>query len=548
MRWRRNMLRWLVVAAVLLALLAVGFDRLVLPGLSSARRPPPAIESAVAGWLLRASVPAADAARRNPLPADEADLGAGAALFRQDCAVCHGYDGGGGTRIGHGEYPRVPALRPLLADGLSDGAIFYHIRHGIRNTGMPAWDLPDRTIWQLVLFIRYLPIVAPMQPEAAGSVAGAHYVGSAACASCHREIFDRWRTSRMANVVRDPRTHPDAIIPDLNKPDPLVSFGKDDIAFVYGSRFKQRYFKKVGDDFFVLPAQWDVTHHVWRKFFVPNTADWWAPLYPPDNFQRPTGPLCDGCHSVNYDITTKSVTEWNVGCERCHGPGSAHVATPTRATIINPARLDYVDANDTCIQCHSQGRPPQNPIGGKYYDWPVGFEMGKRLSQFWTLEEHRLGETSFTHFPDGTAHKNRMQGNDFVQSLMYARGVACFSCHDPHGNGNVAMLRETGNGLCLTCHGANTQNGPHAPTIAAHTHHKPGSPGSACVACHMPAIEQTLGDVMVHAHTFRFVAPAATGTMQIPNACTLCHTDKGIAWARAALDGWADRSPWRDAP
>ena len=103
----------------------------------------------------------------------------------------------------------------------------------------------------------------------------------------------------MVNVVRDPRDHPEAIIPDLSKPDPLVTFTKDDIAFVYGSKWKQRYFKKVGDDFFPLPAQWDVTHHIWRPYFVPKDADWWAPFYPADNMQRPTGPLCDGCHSVN---------------------------------------------------------------------------------------------------------------------------------------------------------------------------------------------------------------------------------------------------------
>ena len=44
--------------------------------------------------------------------------------------------------------------------------------------------------------------------------------------------------------------HPDAIIPDLSKPDPLVRFSKDDIAFVYGSRWKQRYFTKIGDDYY----------------------------------------------------------------------------------------------------------------------------------------------------------------------------------------------------------------------------------------------------------------------------------------------------------
>ena len=48
----------------------------------------------------------------------------------------------------------------------------------------------------------------------------------------------------MANIVLDPREHPDAIIPDLSKPDPLLTFTKEDIAFVYGSKWKQRYFKK----------------------------------------------------------------------------------------------------------------------------------------------------------------------------------------------------------------------------------------------------------------------------------------------------------------
>jgi hypothetical protein len=43
-------------------------------------------------------------------------------------------------------------------------------------------------------------------------------------------------------------------------------------------------------------------------------------------------------------------------------------------------------------------------------------------NDFWQLEEHRLGEQSFTHFADGTAHKNRMQGNDYVTSIMYTHG------------------------------------------------------------------------------------------------------------------------------
>jgi len=353
----------------------------------------------------------------------------------------------------------------------------------------------------------------------------------------------------MANVVRDPKVHPDAIIPDFSKPDPLLTFTKEEVAFVYGSGWKQRYFKKVGNDYFPFPAQWDVTHKVWRAYHVPDNADWWAPHYPDpgDNSKRPTGPLCDGCHSVGFNIADNSVAEWNVGCERCHGAGSSHVEHPTRDNILNPARMNYVAASDTCIQCHSQGQPSKNPIEGKYYDWPVGYTVGTKLSDFWKLEEHELGKLTFTHFPDGTGHKNRMQGNDFVQSLMYSRGVTCFSCHDPHGTDNEAMLRKPVNEVCAACHGPNTQNGPHADSIEAHTHHKADSPGSQCVACHMPKIEQTIADVNVSSHTFHFVTPKQTIALKIPNACNVCHKDKSTEWASAALAGWTDRSIWRMA-
>ncbi len=351
----------------------------------------------------------------------------------------------------------------------------------------------------------------------------------------------------MANVVRDPKVHPDAILPDLSKPDPLVNFTKDDIAFVYGSKWKQRYFTKKGDDYFPLGAQWDVSHQIWRAYMVAPNTDWWVPFYPADNMRRPTGPLCDGCHSVNYNIQTNKVTEWNVGCEKCHGPGSLHVNKPSPANIVNPARLDTIQAVNVCLQCHSQGQPLTNPINGKYYDWPVGFQVGMDLKNFWKLEEHKLGEQSFTHFADGTAHKNRMQGNDFVQSVMYTHGVSCFNCHDVHGTGNNADLLKPANVMCLECHGPKSPNGPHAPTVEAHTHHRAGSEGDECVSCHMPKIEQEIADVNVRSHTFRFVTPAETESLKVPNACNVCHKDKSSKWAQDELKIWPNVSPWRAA-
>src|SRR5579862_5010613 len=373
------------------------------------------------------------------------------------------------------------------------------------------------------------------------------YVGSQACSTCHRAVYDRWKKTRMANVVQDPKAHPEAVVGDFATPNPLVTFKIGDVAFTYGSKWKQRYFTKVGDDYFVFPAQWDISAKTWRPFHPAAPGDWWIPFYPDDQMKRPTGPLCDGCHSVNYNIQTKQVTEWNVGCEKCHGPGGAHVKAPSKTNVVNPAALDYVRGNDVCIQCHSQGQPLNNPIQGKYYDWPVGYVAGDRLRDTWKLEEHKLGETSFTHFPEGSAHKNRMQGNDFVESVMYSHGIRCFSCHDVHGTDNNADVLRPGNAMCLTCHGPQTPNGPHE-SVEQHTHHAVGSAGDQCTACHMPQIAQTIATVNVRSHTFRFLSPELTDQYKVPNPCTTCHSDKTTSWALDELKKWPAVSPWRVAP
>ncbi len=60
-------------------------------------------------------------------------------------------------------------------------------------------------------------------------------------------------------------------------------------------------------------------------------------------------------------------------------------------------------------------------------------------------------------------------------------------------------------------------------------------------------IEQTIADVNVRAHTFKFITPAQSDALKIPNACNLCHADRTTAWATEALKAWRDRSPWRMA-
>jgi predicted CXXCH cytochrome family protein len=410
---------------------------------------------------------------------------------------------------------------------------------------MPAWGNPHQQgsdeSWKLVLFIRSLrPLTRQEVTQQATTAAHAHYVGSQSCAKCHQQIYQRWKKTPMANVVRDPATYPEAVLGDFSD----APFSRNQIALVYGNLWKQNYFTKVGDLYYPLPNKWAIAQRKWMPYLVKD--DWWTPYFPPDNMQRPTATLCDGCHSVNYNVENHTVTEWNVGCERCHGPGSEHVAHPTRGNILNPARMDYVAANDACIQCHSQGRPLATPLAGKVYDWPVGYNVGLNLQNFWRLESHPLGSSGFYYFPDGTAHKNRMQGNDFVQSVMYRRGITCFNCHDVHGTGNYAQLRKPAQQICLDCHGPLSPNGPRTATLEQHTHHKAGTAGSYCVDCHMPQIEtESAPGAFVHAHTFRFISPEVTDKYNIPNPCNSCHKDKSTAWARDAMRHWPERSPWR---
>ena len=381
--------------------------------------------------------------------------------------------------------------------------------------------------------LRILPLLA-----LSAALNGQGFVGSATCKTCHLEIYGRWTKTRMANVVVDPKVYPEAILPDLSKTNPLVTFQKEDIAFTYGSKWKQRYFQKVGDDYFPLGAQWDIQNQVWRPYQVAANTDWWTVHYPGGN--SPPAPLVRYATAAIPSTTTskpRQVTEWNVGCEKCHGPGETHAKAPARANIVNPARLSPAAAVDVCIQCHSQGQPLVSPnaVTGKYYDWPVGYQPGLALKDFWKLEEPKLGATTFTHFADGTGHKNRMQGNDFVQSVMYVNGITCSACHDAHGTANNADLLKPASVMCQTCHGQKT----------GHSGHKAGSAGNECVACHMPAIQAEIANVNVRSHTMKFITPSKTGEYKIPNPCTTCHTDKTAAWAKAELRKWNQFSPWR---
>lgn len=96
-----------------------------------------------------AKAPKKAAARPNPLAADPEARAAGAKLFAQHCAECHGETAEGGKK--------GPSLRASEVQQATPGAIFWVLTNGVVRRGMPVWSkLPDAQRWQLVSYIKSL--------------------------------------------------------------------------------------------------------------------------------------------------------------------------------------------------------------------------------------------------------------------------------------------------------------------------------------------------------------------------------------------------------
>jgi hypothetical protein len=81
-----------------------------------------------------------------------------------------------------------------------------------------------------------------------------------------------------------------------------------------------------------------------------------------------------------------------------------------------------------------------------------------------------------------------------------------------------------GNQGCLQCHGEIARD------VRAHTHHDPAGRGSDCYACHMPPI--TYGLLAIHpTHRIQNPEPARAWRNEMPEACTVCHTNQTAPWA-----------------
>lgn len=297
-----------------------------------------------------------------------------------------------------------------------------------------------------------------------------------------------------------------------------------------------------------LPIAWDVRDHQWFHLDPDresDPADW---RYWTNNGRNWNG-MCAECHATNlqkgFDMGTgRYRTTWfeiGVGCEACHGPGSAHVQWAELPEMGRPAVADAgLDVRTVgltaqrqialCAPCHSRRMSLSDNI--------------HRQADFLDYGIPQLLSPGY-YYPDGQILDEVYVYGSFLQSKMAAREVRCSDCHDVHSTRRV----KEGNDLCLQCHRTAVYD-----TANHHFHKKEGEDGTPirsedgqilftvgsgaqCEACHMPGRTYMVVDYRPD-HGFRIPQPDLTISTGSPNACNRCHQDKSVRWSSEAILKW----------
>ena len=143
-----------IAALVLIAAGGLGFVALGLAPVATASAPLP-FEKLITGIALDARVNK-EAPKSSPIPASDEVYAAGAHIYRNNCAVCHGLPGRDRTAIAKGEFPQPPEL--FKDKGVTEypvGVTYWKVANGIRLTGMPGFSgsLSTEQMWQVSLLL-----------------------------------------------------------------------------------------------------------------------------------------------------------------------------------------------------------------------------------------------------------------------------------------------------------------------------------------------------------------------------------------------------------
>ena len=324
------------------------------------------------------------------------------------------------------------------------------------------------------------------------------YVGSDACKPCHEQ---KWNDHRVSGHPFQVRSSADAASCDLPLPE---GYGWSDVSHVLGGyRWKAHYLDT--DGYLITNSGGEPGNN---EYLVATGA--WEDRYAGEVGLPYT---CAGCHTTGYSPTGNQdglpgiIGTWElpgIQCERCHGPGAAHVATPSVFNISTNI--------DSCEDCHVSG------------------DTGTVAASAGFIKDHS-------------------QTNEIAASPHFF--LECVSCHDPHKKAALSARVE-----CTQCHTEMDTPGRAFKSLGRKHYNR----GIRCIDCHMPQVSQCAvaenayqADVRSHlfrintardAEMFNEAGTEALGQLTPAYACLGCHVNivekfallgkphKAAAWAR----------------
>jgi hypothetical protein len=327
---------------------------------------------------------------------------------------------------------------------------------------------------------------------------GVAYVGDARCAECHADIAAAYRDHPMARSLApagadDARPGGfDALgfhfsvsagggrpVHRYEKRDDkgrAVAAGELAVGYALGSGTRGKSYLAERDGRLVQsPASWFTQAARW------DLSPGFGNVFPGE---RPVEASCLFCHANAVEPVPHSRNAYRqpvfrghgIGCERCHGPGELHAASPGDRdpaggfdrTVVNPKHLAPALREAVCQQCHLQGERRFERRGREAFDYRPGLPLEDYWAVFVWGTEAGGGKA--------VGHVEQMQASKCYTATGGALG--CTSCHDPHRVPAEADKAAFYRGRCQTCHESR------APCTAPAADRR--AKADSCVACHMP--------------------------------------------------------------
>jgi predicted CXXCH cytochrome family protein len=247
------------------------------------------------------------------------------------------------------------------------------------------------------------------------------------------------------------------------------------LKYLIGSgRFARTYLAEIDGCLVESPLSWYSSLQAWRMspgYDLPQHS----------SFRRDIDADCLYCHvgraeNVPGSVSRLMIREYAIGCERCHGPGSAHMslhehggnsAGGTDLTIVNPGQLPRELAEAICHQCHLESVASAVVRGRKREE----FRPGLAWTAFVVNYSYQRQQGNMTV----TGHVEQLHASRCYQA---SESLTCTTCHDPHHVPKTNERREQYRTACLKCHEEAACRA--SPTLRTQENQ------DDCSACHMP--------------------------------------------------------------